>query len=99
MGPPAKVPRTTHSVTFSDRVKVIPITYQCGGSSTYATANKTTLASHVEANHRWSRALRPRCPPPVTTSSPTTTRTLPPTKTLPPTVTTSPTTTQPQVCP
>merc|ERR1712105_232444 len=111
MGPPAKVPRTSHSVTFSDRVLVIPITYQCGGSCQYTTASKTTLASHVEANHRWSRALRPRCPPPVTTPSPTTTRTLPPTMTLPPATTTPPTMTlppattttptaaQPQVCP
>merc|ERR1712105_115457 len=92
MGPPAKVPRTSHSVTFSDRVLVIPITYQCGGSCQYTTASKSTLASHVEANHRWSRALRPRCPPPVTSPSTTTT-------TVSPCTTTTVTTTPPTVTP
>ena len=83
---------------------MIPITYQCGGSCHYTTASKTTLASHVEANHRWSRALRPRCPPPVTTPSPVTTVTTPPTVTpAPPNVTSPPlppatsTSAQPQV--
>merc|ERR1712105_7901 len=99
MGPPAKVPRTTRSVTFSDRVKVIPITYQCGGSCGYTTASKATLASHVEANHRWSRALCPRCPPPGTSSTTTRTATPPPTVSSPPTATSPPTVTYPQVCP
>ena len=71
---------------------MIPITYQCGGSCGFTTASKATLATHVEANHRWSRALRPRCPPPVTS-------TLTRTKTTTLDLTLPPDTTNLSVCP
>ena len=82
--PSAKVPRPKRTVTFSEMVTVHQFTYQCGGSCPFATASKTTLTDHIEANHRWSRALHPRCPPP---KAPTPTVTLPPTMTKPPNIT------------